>query len=767
MVQETATRQKLSRRKRVFALVAGSLLFLTACNTTPTPLSLEPAAAGDTAQVWLTTPDRSKLLARQPDVTFSSGSPGGATISVDANQTFQTVDGFGASITDSSASLLYKLSPSRRSEVMRTIFDPNSGIGMSFLRQPLGSSDFVDGPHYTYDDIPANETDFNMSRFSIDHDRAQIIPLLREALSLNPGLKVMLTPWGQPAWMKQGGQQFGGRLKDDSAVVKAYALYLVKAIQAYEAAGVPVYGLTVQNEPQNVNPDGYPGTDMPVATEAAVINALGPMLRDAGLGRVKIMGFDHNWQLFPGDPSNEPNYPYDLLRTSAAQYIAGTAYHCYAGDASAQSRLHDTFPNKDIWFTECSGFRGFSDSQAKAFADTLNFHAKNITIGATRNWAKAVVNWNLVLDNNGKPNNGGCGRSPDGVCTGAVAINGTDVQYNAEYYNLGHMSKFVKPGAVRISSNNLGDVTDVAFKNPDGSIVLVAHNSGGSQQSFNVAFNNSSFNYTLPAGGLATFVWNSGTTPPPPPPPPGNTTGDVTLYADCPFSGRSVGLGVGNYTAEDLAALGIPNDTVSSIRVKAGFKAEIFVDNNYQGRSLSFTGDDNCLVDNNFNDLLSSVRVTRTDGNNGGNNGTIDTSRYYQVVNVNSGKCLDDADFGTSNGSALQQWACSSPASANQSWQFRPTSDGYYQVVTRQAPLVWDVDGGPSATANGATTHLWTYVGGTNQQWRPVDLGGGVYRFEARHSGKCLDVRDVSISDGARLQQWVCTGGPAQQFRLR
>lgn len=760
--------KKTSKYQGISQLLLGSLLFLAACNTAPTPTSsLETTAAGDTAQVYLTTPDRSKLLARQGDVTFGNAGSG-PTISVDANQTFQSMDGFGASITDSSASLLYKLSPSRRSEVMRSIFDPNAGISMSFLRQPIGSSDFVDGPHYTFNDIPANETDFNMSRFSIDHDRAQIIPLLREALALNPSLKVMLTPWGQPAWMKQGDQQFGGRLKDDPAVVRAYALYLVKSIQAYETAGVPVYGLTVQNEPQNVNPDGYLGTDMPVATEAAVINALGPMLRDAGLGRVKIMGFDHNWQLFPGDPSNEPNYPYDLLRTSAAQYIAGTAYHCYSGDASAQSALHNAFPNKDIWFTECSGFRGFNDSQAKAFADTLNFHAKNITIAATRNWAKAVVNWNLVLDNNGKPNNGGCGRSPDGVCTGAVAINGTTVQYNAEYYNLGHMSKFVKSGAVRIGSNNTGDVTDVAFKNPDGSIVLVAHNSGSGQQSFNVAFGGSSFNYTLPAGGLATMIWNGGGTPPPPPPPP-STTGDVTLYADCSFSGRSVGLSVGNYTAEDLAALGISNNTASSIRVKAGFKAEIFVDNNYQGRSLSLTGDDDCLVDNNFNDLLSSVRVTRTDTTNPPppTTGPIDSSRFYQVVNVNSGKCLDDADFGTSNGSVLQQWACSSPASANQSWQFRLTSSGYYQVVTKQAPLVWDVDGGPGATANGANVHLWTYVGGSNQQWRPVDLGGGVYRFEARHSGKCLDVKDVSTSNGARLQQWACTGGPAQQFRLR
>ena len=206
----------------------------------------------------------------------------------------------------------------------------------------------------------------------------------------------------------------------------------------------------------------------------------------------------------------------------------------------------------------------------------------------------------------------------------------------------------------------------------------------------------------------------------------------------------------------------MPNDRVSSIRVKPGFRAEIFADTNYGGRSLILTGDDGCLDNDNFNDVLSSIRITRVDGG-----AAVDQTRWYQIVNRNSGRCLDVTNFGRTNGTPLQQWDCSSPRASNQEWQFRPVGDGYYQVVSRFEPtLFWDVNGGPSATGNGAAVNLWGYVGGSNQQWRPVALSGGDYEFRARHSNRCLDVRDVSTANGARLQQYDCTGGPAQRFRL-
>ncbi len=651
------------------------------------------AATGPTVSAWVTTPDRAQLLSQVGAQTFSTdGSQPGQMITIDPTQTMQTMDGFGASLTDASASLLYGLPQSQRDSVMKSIFDPSAGIGMSLLRQPIGASDFVNGPHYTYDDMPSGQTDLNMDHFSIAHDDAQILPLLRQALTLNPKLKVMGSPWSPPAWMKTNGSLVGGQLKNDAATQHAYALYLLKFVQAYQAAGVPIYALTVQNEPQNRSPDAYPGTDMPVAHEAAVINQLGPLLRDNGFGSVKILGYDHNWAEHPDDITDagtlgvppEPNYPYDLLNTTAAQWIAGTAYHCYAGDVSAQTAMHNAHPDKDIYFTECSGWHGVNDSPSTVFNDTLKWHAKNLTIGVTKNWSKTLIDWNLALNSQGGPVNGGCGNNTAGVCTGALQIDGTTVVNNAEYYTLGHLSKFVQPGAVHIGSTDAGDMQSVAFQNPDGSIAAVIDNTGGGSQTFGISYNGMFVSYTVPSGALMTATWPGTSTPTPTPTPSPTTTVTPTPT---------------------------PSPTTTPV-------------------------------------------------------GSINSASWYQVINSNSNKCLDDADFGTGNGAHLQQWDCGNPAQNNQEWQFRPTSGGYYQVVSRQANIVWDVDGGASATGNGSSVHLWSYVSGTNQQWKPTALSNGNYSFTARNSGKCLDVRDVSTSNGAGLQQWDCHGGPAQSFKL-
>ncbi|MDQ1714375.1 MAG: glucosylceramidase, partial [Frankiaceae bacterium] len=321
------------------------------------------AAGGDSrpaveAAVWVTTVDQTELLHQRPSVTFGTGTSANPTIVVDPEQTYQTMDGFGASITDSSASVLSGLTPSVRETTMRKLFDPVSGISVSFLRQPVGSSDFTASPtHYTYDDVPAGQTDFPLAHFSIGHDEAQILPLLRQAKALNPHITVMATPWSPPAWMKTTGSLIGGRLKDEPAIYQAYARYLVKFVKAYAAAGVPIDLISVQNEPQNRTPNGYPGTDMPVRQEVKVIEALGPMLQEAS-PRTKILAYDHNWSTHPNDvaatppgESPETDYPYEILDSAAAKWVAGTAYHCYSGDPSAQTALHNAYPDKGIWFT--------------------------------------------------------------------------------------------------------------------------------------------------------------------------------------------------------------------------------------------------------------------------------------------------------------------------------------------------------------------------------------------------------------------------------
>jgi glucosylceramidase len=483
------------------------------------PVTGSPATAADapTARVWVTTPDGTQRLAPAAGATFRPGASDQLTITVDPTRRYQTMRGFGASITDSSAVVLHRLRPPARRAVMADLFDPRSGDGLSVLRQPMGASDFVAGDHYTYDDVPAGETDYAMDDFTIAHDRPRILPLLRQARKLNPDLTVVATPWSPPAWMKTNGSLVGGRLIDEPAIYRAYARYFVKFVQAYRKAGVPVHAVTLQNEPQNRHPSGYPGTDLPATQEEKLAAAVGAAFDAAGLD-TQILGYDHNWSEHPADieatpPGEDPetDYPYRLLRSPEAPRFDGIAYHCYAGDSSDMTRFRDAFPGTELWFTECSGSHGPNDPPAQVFSDTLKWHSRNLVLGVTRNWASTVVNWNLALDPSGGPHNGGCD-----TCTGVVTVGpGQTVTRNAEYYTLGHLAQFVRPGAQRIASTSFGTtgwngaIMDTAFRNPDGTIVLVAHNENDAPATFAVAQGGSSFDYTLPGGALATFVWPS------------------------------------------------------------------------------------------------------------------------------------------------------------------------------------------------------------------------------------------------------------------
>jgi len=487
--------------EKAAGLPATAALAVTASATTASATTA-PAQAAVTAHVWVTTPDGTDKLTPLAPATFGNSMPAAPTIVVDPTLTYQTMQGFGGAITDSSATVLYRLSPAARAATMRSLFDPVTGDGLDYLRQPIGASDFVATADYTYDDLPAGQTDYPQSHFSVKHDQAQILPLLREAKALNPHLQIIATPWSPPAWMKTNGSLIGGRLIDDPRIYRSYALYLLKFIQAYQANGVTVNAITVQNEPQNRTPSGYPGTDMSSAQEEKVIEDLGPMLHTAGL-RTQIFAYDHNWTEHPNDAAATPPdetadinaYPQNVLNSPAAKYVAGVAYHCYFGDPSAMTTLHDQFPDTTIYFTECSGSQ--SADPANTFSDTLKWHARNLIIGSPRNWAETVINWNLALDPSGGPHVGGCA-----TCTGIITVGpGDTVTKNAEYYTLGHLARFVKPGAVRIASTSFGttgwsgQVMDVAFRNPDGSTVLVAHNENDNPSTFGVREGGQAFTY--------------------------------------------------------------------------------------------------------------------------------------------------------------------------------------------------------------------------------------------------------------------------------
>jgi glucosylceramidase len=326
----------------------------------------------------------------------------------------------------------------------------------------------------------------------VTHDAAYIIPLVKQALAINPSIKVVALPWSPPAWMKSTGTMNGGNM--NPAYFSSLAHYFVDFVQAYRQQGVPIYALSVQNEPL-FSTTGYPSEHLAASDESAFIaNNLGPALSTAGLAKVKIFGYEHNW--------DNTAYAESELASSAAQYLAGTSFHCYAGDPSAQSTVQTTFPAKDIWFTECSGIT------SSTFAGDLVWNAQHLLIGSTRNWARSVCLWNLALDQDSGPKNGTCSNCR-GVVTIDDSVSPATVTLNVEYYILGHLGKFVYPGAHRIESNTFGpgSIEDVAFQNPDGSIVLLVLNSASKAATFTAHFKDLSFHYTLPAGAVATFTW--------------------------------------------------------------------------------------------------------------------------------------------------------------------------------------------------------------------------------------------------------------------
>jgi glucosylceramidase len=447
-----------------------------------------PPPAPGTVDVWLTTNDRASLLAKQTPLPLVPAQPGGGepTIDVDTTKPLQIIDGFGAALTDSSGWMLtHNLSEAQRRAVMAKLFDPASGIGISYVRLPMGACDFSLGD-YTYDDLPADATDLTMAHFSIDHDRAYLIPRLQEARALNPALKILGSPWSAPAWMKSSGSINRGTLL--TKYFDAYALYFTRFVEGYTQAGVPIDAITIQNEPHNEQ--GYPTMRMEPNDQATFIaGALGPAFAKAGI-TTKILVWDHNW--------DEPNYPLQVLASAARPFVAGTAFHCYGGDVSAQSQVQSAYPDKDLYFTECTGIND------QSFADTLTNQLSDLIIGATRNWARTVLLWNLALDDNSGPQNRGCP-----FCRGVVTVHGDgSFDVNPEYFSIGHASRFVYPGARRVPSNTLdgSSITDVSFVNPNGVRALVALNTGG-KVTIRVRTKTHEYHYAFPGGAAATFLW--------------------------------------------------------------------------------------------------------------------------------------------------------------------------------------------------------------------------------------------------------------------
>ncbi|MDR6843225.1 glycoside hydrolase family 30 protein [Pseudoxanthomonas sacheonensis] len=488
------------RRNAQSRAVLSLLLFAmigTACTSQPHLSDSNVADGAAKVEAWVTTSDH--RLALQPVEVHPDSVDAPAEIEVDTSKRYQRMLGFGASITDSSAWLIqHKMTPDQRGALLQELFGRSgNGIGLDFARLTIGASDFS-RHHYSLDDPPNGEADPQLLHFSIDPNLPDVVPVTRQALAVNPQLRVMASPWSAPGWMKDSGSMIKGTLRPE--YYDAFARYLLKYVDAYAAEGIPIFALTVQNEP-DFEPADYPGMRLNAPARARLIgDHLGPLIAARGDGPL-IFDWDHNW--------DKPQEPKAVLSDPiAGPYVAAVAWHCYGGDPAAQSAVHEAFPDKDAYMTECS-----DGTWEPVRSGGLPLQTQQLIVQATRDWARGVLFWNLALDERGGPHAGGCD-----TCIGVVTIDAATgrVSRNNGYYALAHASRFVRRDAYRVASNATGDGLDnVAFQNTDdGSVVLIVTNKNEKERSFSVRQQARRFGYTLPAKSVATFRWSGSTIKP-------------------------------------------------------------------------------------------------------------------------------------------------------------------------------------------------------------------------------------------------------------
>jgi glucosylceramidase len=472
---------------QVNTIIFAALILLSGCKDNNGPDPDPGDGTGVKVEAWITSPAKSILFEKYTgDLEFRTSANTDPAIVVDTTSTYQIIDGFGDCLTGGSAILLNNMTQVARANLLNELFSTEgNSIGISYLRISIGASDLSDRV-FSYDDLPAGETDPEMTGFSLDPEKEDLIPVLKEILAINPSIKILGSPWSAPLWMKTNNASVGGSLKPE--YYNAYAKYFVKYIQGMEAEGIVVDAITIQNEP--LYGGNNPSMLMSAAEQALFIKlSLGPAFTAAGI-TTKIIIYDHN--------ADRTDYPITVLNDPAArQYVDGSAFHLYGGSIDALTAVHDAYPAKNLYFTEqWVGAPG-------NLAEDLKWHIETLIIGATRNWCRNVIEWNLASDPNYDPHTeGGCSQ-----CLGTVTINGNTFTRNPAYYILAHSAKFVRPGSVRVSTNVPGNLPNVAFRTPEGKKVLIVINTSPAKKNFNVKFRGNTVPLSLEGGAAATYIW--------------------------------------------------------------------------------------------------------------------------------------------------------------------------------------------------------------------------------------------------------------------
>jgi glucosylceramidase len=609
-----------SRRRRLPLFAA---LGLVAAGLAAIP-ALSASASGESVNVWLTTTSDpggrsvTRGLQQQAPIAFAASS-GGAdqTVTVNEFTTFQPFEGAGASFTDTAAYLLRgsgALSISVRDAVMRKLYDPVNGIGLSFTRNPMGASDLARFS-YSYDDTCCDLSDFSLAA------DADVLALTKQAKALNPDLKIMASPWSAPAWMKDNGSFNQGWLQ--AQYYGLYGQYFAKYVQGYQAQGLHVDYVSPQNEPTCC--PGYPSMNWNTSgLRFFIVNSLYPAFRNAGIA-TKVLVHDWNWDGY--DTWAAPLLADGAIRNDPL--FGGIAWHGYGGNVGTQTAVHNQYPFVNAYDTEHSGGLWIGNQHQE---DMLNL------VDYARNWGRSWVKWSLAVDQHMGPHNGGCD-----ICTGLITVhNGDDrsgqVDYTIEYYTMGHLTKFVKPGAVRIDSTANGAVPNVAWKNPDGSKALIAYNNTGGSQSVKVKWGAQSFTYTLPARTSATFTWT------------GMQNGGGSSGAITGLAGKCVDVAGANTADGTTVALWTCNGTGAQQWTRA-------TDGTIRalGKCLDVSG----------GSTANGARVQLWTCNGTGAQQWRYTSGH-DLVNPQADKCLDVTGNNPADGTPLQIWSCT--GAANQKW---------------------------------------------------------------------------------------------------
>nr|WP_277350198.1 ricin-type beta-trefoil lectin domain protein [Nonomuraea sp. FMUSA5-5] len=565
-------------------------------------------------------------MAQQAPIAFGpAGGSADRTVTVNEGVTYQQFEGGGASITDTTAYLLRggPVSAATRDAVMRKLFHPTDGIGLSFVRNPIGASDLSRPGMVSLDDTCCDLSDFGANGYDTD-----VRLLTVQAKQLNPALRVKAVPWSAPGWMKDNGRMDQmGWLKWEH--YGTYAQYLVKYVQSYQAAGVPIDYLSVQNEPnccQAGNPTAmnYPGMSWNASGLVELTkNFVYPAFRAAGIGTKVLV---HDWNYGDYGQIGGPILADAALRNDPL--FGGIAWHGYYGDPAVGSQVHDQYPSVKQFSTEHSGGTWITNQHNEDMADIVTY---------ARNWSSSLVKWSLALNQNMGPHNGGCG-----TCTGLITVQeggsrAGQVDYTIEYYTTGHLTKFVKPGARRIDSTADATIQNVAYRNPDGSKALIAHNGGTSAHSLRVNWGGQSFVYTLPARTTATFTW-SGT-------PSSGGGGPITGLA-----GKCVDVAGGSSADGTAVQLHTCNGTAAQQWTRPG-------DGTLRALGKCLDVRDRGTADGSRLQLWSCT---------GGANQQWTHTSGRDLVNPAADKCADVTGNTSADGTPLQLWTCT--GAANQKW---------------------------------------------------------------------------------------------------